>query len=142
MTAVPAQADRAAAAAVDALARVLDPEAFEPSEHPRNVARELQKADRRRTAVAHAVRAVAAGYRPVSEDERSVEIRTLESALQAARENARLARSEGLDRETCRFWSGMCGWLRSRIKKLTEGDEPDWPDAHGSAHRSRRHRKG
>lgn len=48
---------------IDALARVLDPQAFEPSEHPRNVGFELQRADRRRTAVAHAVRAVAAGYR-------------------------------------------------------------------------------
>jgi hypothetical protein len=67
VTTVPAQADRATAtAAVDALARVLDPEAFEPVEHPRNLARELQKADRRRTAVAHAVRAVAAGWRWVS----------------------------------------------------------------------------
>jgi hypothetical protein len=55
-----------AAAAIDALARALDPEAFEPAEHPRNVARELQKADRRRVAVAHAVRAVTAGWRLVS----------------------------------------------------------------------------
>jgi hypothetical protein len=56
------------AAAVDALARVLDPLAFEPSEHPRNVGHELQRADRKRTAVAHAVRALAAGYRLVSEE--------------------------------------------------------------------------
>lgn len=49
--------------AIDALARVLDPQAFEPSEHPRNVGFELQRADRKRTAVAHAVRAMAAGYR-------------------------------------------------------------------------------
>lgn len=52
---------------IDALARVLDPQAFEPSEHPRDVGFELQRADRRRTAVVHAVRAVAAGYRLVSE---------------------------------------------------------------------------
>jgi len=51
------------ATAVDALARVLDPEAFEPSQHPRNVGHELQRADRKRTAAAHAVRALAAGYR-------------------------------------------------------------------------------
>jgi hypothetical protein len=56
------------AGAVDALARVLDPDAFEPSEHPRNIGWELQRADRKRTAVAHAVRALAAGYRLVSEE--------------------------------------------------------------------------
>lgn len=48
--------------AADALARVLDPEAFEPSEHPRDVGRELDRADRRRTAMEYAERAVAAGY--------------------------------------------------------------------------------
>lgn len=54
--------------AADTLARVLDPEAFEPSEHPRNIGFELQRADRKRVAVAHAVRALAAGYRLVSEE--------------------------------------------------------------------------
>lgn len=51
----------------EALARVLDPEAFEPSDRPRNVGFELHRVDRRRTAVVHAVRALTAGYRLVSE---------------------------------------------------------------------------
>lgn len=115
-------------AAVEALARILDPEAFDPPAKPRDVGVELYRQDRRRVAVLCATRAVAAGYR-LREDDRAAEIRALESALEAARGHARTARSEGLDRETCRFWSGICGWLRSRIRKLTEGIEPDWPDA-------------
>lgn len=42
---------------------------------------------------------------------RAGEIRALEKALGAARENARIVRSEGRDQETCRHWSAVCGWL-------------------------------
>jgi hypothetical protein len=62
-----------------------------------------------------------------------VEVRALEKALSASREHARRARREGLDDDTCRFWSGVSGFLRSRIRALRAGEEPDWPDAANSA---------
>lgn len=64
--------------------------------------------------------------RPV---ERAVKIQVIEEVLEAARAHAKRARSEGFDEETCRFWSGTCGFLRSRIRALQAGMEPDWPDA-------------
>lgn len=114
---------------MEALARILDPGAFATPVEPRDVGLEPYRHDRRRAAVLSAAKAIAAGYRLASVDDRSGEIQALERALKAAREHALVARTEGLDRETCRFWSGTCGWLRSRIKKLAEGVEPDWPDA-------------
>lgn len=62
-----------------------------------------------------------------------IEVRALEKALSASREHARRARREGLDEATCRFWSGVGGFLRSRIRALRAGEEPDWPDAARSA---------
>lgn len=59
--------------AVEALARILDPEAFAPSAAPREVGLELHRHDRRKTAVVAASRALAAGYRLVSDDPQSVE---------------------------------------------------------------------
>lgn len=61
--------------------------------------------------------------------EPAIKIQVLEETLEAARTNAKRARSEGFDQETCRFWSGTCGFLRSRIRALRAGEEPDWPDA-------------
>lgn len=65
--------------------------------------------------------------------EREAGIRALKAALEAARGHARGARSQGLDRETCRFWQGVSGFLRRRIRALEAGEEPDWPDAANSA---------
>lgn len=59
----------------------------------------------------------------------AIEIRVLEKTLAASREQARIARSEGLEFEIVRHWSAVSGWLRSRIRKLEAGDEPDWPDS-------------
>lgn len=58
-----------------------------------------------------------------------IKIKVLEEVLAAARENARIVRSEDRDRETCRHWSAVCGWIRHRIRKLEAGEETDWPDA-------------
>lgn len=69
----------------------------------------------------------------VSDYERATEIRALEKALTAASGHARVARAEGFPADTCRFWSGVSGWLRSRITALRAGEEPDWPDAANSA---------
>lgn len=74
-----------------------------------------------------------AGFRRVSEDDdTTAEIRALSKALEASRGHARGARQQGLDRETCRFWQGVSGFLRSRIRALEAGEEPDWPDAANS----------
>jgi hypothetical protein len=66
-------------------------------------------------------------------DETAIEIRALEKALAASRAHAKGARQQNLDRETCRFWQGVSGFLRSRIRALEAGEEPDWPDAANSA---------
>ena len=55
-------------AAVDALARVLDPDAFEPCAVLTSVHLLWVEAARRETARVHAQRALAAGYRLVSEE--------------------------------------------------------------------------
>ena len=62
-----------------------------------------------------------------------LEIEALEKTLAASRDHAHRARREGLDEATCRFWSGVSGFLRSRIRALKAGEEPDWPDAANSA---------
>ena len=74
-----------------------------------------------------------AGYRLVVDDGTTAEISALAKTLEASRDHARRARREGLDDETCRFWSGVSGFLRSRIRALEAGEEPDWPDAANSA---------
>lgn len=53
-------------ATVDALARVLDPAAFDPRPVRLGVGREWDKAARQMLAREHAERALAAGYRPSS----------------------------------------------------------------------------
>lgn len=65
--------------------------------------------------------------------EREAGIRALKAALECSRGHARGARAQDLDRETCRFWQGVSGFLRSRIRALEAGEEPDWPDAANSA---------
>jgi hypothetical protein len=55
------------AAAVEALARILDPVAFEPCAIRANVGQLWDEFARRRVALAHAERALAAGYRLVPE---------------------------------------------------------------------------
>jgi hypothetical protein len=64
----PSKGSRTGVAAVEALARILDPFAFEAPGIRRDVGRELHRADRRLHAVLCATRAVAAGYRLVSEE--------------------------------------------------------------------------
>lgn len=61
----PSEGAGAGEQAVDALARILDPWAFEPAAKPRDVSRELHRKDRALHAIVCATRAVAAGYRPV-----------------------------------------------------------------------------
>lgn len=74
-----------------------------------------------------------AGFVRVSvDDDTAAEIRALKKTLEASRGHARGARQQGLDRETCRFWQGVSGFLRSRIRALEAGEEPDWPDAANS----------
>jgi hypothetical protein len=81
--------------------------------------------------VAEAV--LADGFRRVVDDDDTIEreagIRALKAALECSRGHARGARAQDLDRETCRFWQGVSGFLRSRIRALEAGEEPDWPDA-------------
>jgi hypothetical protein len=59
-------------AAVEALARILDPFAFEAPGIRRDVGKELHRADRRLHAVLCATRAVAAGYRQICDDPNTV----------------------------------------------------------------------
>ena len=117
-----------ALAMVRALAALLEPEAFDPDIAASPEWREPTQA----CALNHAAKVITSGYRLVSEDDTTVEIRALTKTLEASRDHARRARREGLDDETCRFWSGVSGFLRSRIRALEAGEEPDWPDAANS----------
>jgi hypothetical protein len=65
----PSEGPGTGVAAVEALARILDPFAFAAPGIHRDVGRELHRADRRLHAVLCATRAVAAGYRLASEEE-------------------------------------------------------------------------
>ena len=67
-TTQPAEGPDTGAAAVEALARILDPVAFDPRAVPKNLGQSWDKAARRYVAVVHATRAIAAGYRLVSEE--------------------------------------------------------------------------
>jgi len=55
-------------AGVEALARVLDPVAFDPRAVPKNLGQEWDRCCRQMLALGHARRALAAGYRLVSEE--------------------------------------------------------------------------
>jgi hypothetical protein len=55
-------------AAVEALARILDPVAFEPCATAQNLGQQWDRDCRQRVARVHAERALAAGYRLVSEE--------------------------------------------------------------------------
>lgn len=111
-------------ARVEALAALLEPEAFNPDQPADEKWRERTKD----TALAYAAQVVATGWVKAPTPQ-AVKIEALEEALEASRDHARRARREGLDEDTCRFWSGTSGWLRSRIRALSAGEEPDWPDA-------------
>jgi hypothetical protein len=125
--------DSSSWAAVEALAALMEPEAFNPDQPADEVWRERT----RNVALGHAATLImCADYRRVVEDddtiERLAEIRALSKALEASRQHAQRARREALAEDTCRFWSGVGGFLRSRIRALEAGEEPDWPDAANS----------
>jgi hypothetical protein len=119
------------------LARLMDPVAFEDRANPKNLGQSWDQYSRRQAAMDHATLALIRGYRRLVEDDdtvdRAAEVRALSKTLEASREHAQRARREGLDEDTCRFWSGVSGFLRSRIRALEAGEEPDWPDAADSS---------
>lgn len=80
---------------MEALARILDPEAFEPPVGPRGVGLELYRHDRRKVAVLSAARAVAAGYRLVSELATMTLTQTNEAIRLLCDQRARLEGEEG-----------------------------------------------
>lgn len=67
-------------------------------------------------------------------DERTVAVRTLMEARDAARADWRRVvgppdSTEIYDENQARHFLGMAGWLRHRADKIAAGNEPDWPDA-------------
>lgn len=64
----PRESGGAGPAAVEALARILDPVAFDPRAVPKNLGQDWDKVSRQMVAREHAERALAAGYRLVSEE--------------------------------------------------------------------------